>query len=162
MFGFFRKKEPRDRASGAGSAQEEAMKSVIRDRKKTDPLAGVKIGAADLNQRLINMLKNAKGVHIESFLTVLGSLAGFSCQMAAREKIAKMGDAPREKNSGAVALSNDGKKYYFGGFLNQPLAGSQYSVIRCVSNNQSGELTLWVAEKDGKIVLPTLSPVLSP
>ncbi len=126
MFEFFRKKEarlPSDEASKLA-----ALKSAIEVQKKTDPLVGLKIGAKEVNQRLINGLKNEKGVHIESFHTVLGSLAGFSCQMSLREELADQARASSEKVVLAVASGADGKKYYFGDSLNKPLAESQYSI----------------------------------
>ena len=90
MFDFFRKKGAPDKspsggAPAAGKVQRDsqieaakwaALKSAIDAQKETDPLAGLKIGAKEINQRLINGLKNEKGVHIESFLTVIGALAG--------------------------------------------------------------------------------------
>jgi hypothetical protein len=143
MFDFFRKKEVPDRVSsnpGASSDQAQdseaskteaakvaALKSAIEAQKKMDPMVGLKIGAKEVNQRLIHGLKNEKGVHIESFLTVIGALAGFSCQMSLREELIKTGTKP-ENAVFVIASGTDGKKYYFGDALNKPLAENQYSI----------------------------------
>jgi len=109
------------------------LKAAIQSQKKTDPLIGPKIGAKEVNQRLIAGLKNEKGVHVESYLTVLGTLAGFSCQMSLRAKMAQKKAHPEsipETITLVVASGADGKKYYFGDSLNQLLAESQYSIWR--------------------------------
>jgi hypothetical protein len=127
MFDFFRKKEVSVNAPANNDTTKwAALKSAIEAQKKTDPLVGLKIGAKEINQRLINGLKNEKGVHIESFLTVLGALAGFSCQMSVREEM-KAGMKPGQQGF-VIADGADGKKYYFGDALNKPLAEDKYSI----------------------------------
>jgi hypothetical protein len=105
----------------------EAMKKVIREKRKTDPLIGAKVGAKDLVQRLIGAMKTEKGVHIESLLSALGSIAGYTCQSSVREEFMHIHGQP-ENQVFAIASGADGKNYYFGDLLNKPLAESQYSV----------------------------------
>ena len=139
MFNFFGKKAGQIKGAACVGAKDKtedvkwtALKSAIDAQKKKDPLMGLKIGAKEVNQRLINGLKNKKGVHIESFLTVIGSLAGFSCQMSVREAL-KNAEATGEKIVWATASGADGKKYYFGDALNKPLAESNYSIWNLVA-----------------------------
>jgi hypothetical protein len=97
------------------------------ERKTKDPMAALKVGGRELNHYLINTLKDRKGVHIESLLTALGSLAGFSCQMSIREELIESGKVP-ENSAFVIAEGTDGKRYYFGDLLNAPLAENQYSI----------------------------------
>jgi hypothetical protein len=75
MFGRFFKKSPPKAESQPRPAEAnpaaESLKRVIAERKKEDPLIGVKIGSKEVVQRLINGMKDEKGVHIESLLTAL-------------------------------------------------------------------------------------------
>ena len=103
-----------------------ALINAIRERSKEDPLVGAKLGAKEVFQRLINGMKDAKGVHIESLLTALGALAGYACQANLRAQALAKGlpeTAPFQ-----VVGTKDGKQYFFGDPLNDALAGSQYSV----------------------------------
>ena len=103
------------------------MKQAIAERKKSDPFAGVKIGCLEINQRIISALKNERGVHIESLLSVLGSLAGYACQVAVREEMVVQQRTP-ENQAFVIVESKDGSRYFFGDNLNKPLAESQYSI----------------------------------
>ncbi|MEJ6003253.1 hypothetical protein [Paucibacter soli] len=105
---------------------EQALFRQIAERSKTDPLIGAKIGAKDVTQRLLNAMKTDRGVHVESLLCALGSLAGYSCQAALRALAAARG-AP-ETSLLTVIETQGGKTYFFGDHLNKPLAESQYSV----------------------------------
>ena len=106
-----------------------ALKDRIAEGRADDPLIGPKIGAKLVNERLIAGLKNQKGVHIESFLTLLGALAGFSCQMSICEQ-RRAGTLvnPEGKAIWVVVKGKDGKKYYFGDGINGPLLENQYSI----------------------------------
>ncbi len=111
------------------STREAAQKAVMRaiaEQKKKDPLAGLKIGAQETSDRLVLALRTEHGVHIETFLTVLAALAGFACQMAARERIVAgkvEGDHPIIEVKGA-----DGNTYFFGDMINRLLLEDRLSV----------------------------------
>ncbi|MCE0496517.1 MAG: hypothetical protein LV481_01035 [Methylacidiphilales bacterium] len=136
MFEFLRKREsdsdqkksaPQKQTSTQPNPQAEAawlaaLKDRIAERKQNDPLIGPKIGAKEISGRLMNGLKSEKGVHLESYLTVLGALAGFSCQMSVR---VQAGTGPI---AWAVAHGKDGKDYYLGDALNKPLAEDNHSI----------------------------------
>ena len=105
-----------------------ALHKIIAERKKRDPLAGLKIGGKEVTQRVIKSLKDEKGVHIETLLTILGALAGFSCQMSIREELAQQSGERSANQPFVVVAGTDGKNYYFGDALNRPLAQSQWSI----------------------------------
>lgn len=100
--------------------------NAIRERSKEDPLVGAKLGAKEVFQRLLDAMKDSKGVHVESLLTALGALAGYACQANLRAQALAKGlpeTAPFQ-----VIGTKDGKQYFFGDPLNNALAGDQYSV----------------------------------
>lgn len=103
-----------------------ALILAIRERSKEDPLVGAKLGAKEVFQRLLNCMKNERGVHIESLLCTLGSLAGYSCQASLRAQASAKG-MPETAALQTIGTKN-GKQYFFGDPLNNAIAGSQYSV----------------------------------
>ena len=115
--------------SNSDNLQQEAIKEGIRnalaEKKKTDPLAGIKFGSTQLNDHIMAALKTERGIHFESFLCVLGSLGGYACQICARENLQK---GPRKDNDFVVVTDKDGKEYYFGDLINSPLVESNYSI----------------------------------
>lgn len=108
------------------SPAEDALLRQIAERSKTDPLIGAKIGSKEVTQRLLKAMKSERGVHIESLLCALGSLAGYSCQAAVRAQAQTRG-MPESKALTRVE-TKDGQIYFFGDNLNKPLAESKYSV----------------------------------
>jgi len=103
-----------------------ALIHAIREQSEEDPLVGARIGAKEIFQRLLNGLKNEKGVHIESLLCALGALAGYSCQANLRAQALAKGMP--ETAAFQTVGTKGGKEYFFGDPLNNALAGSQYSV----------------------------------
>lgn len=103
-----------------------ALVNAIRERSKEDPLVGAKVGAKEVFQRVLDGLKDAKGVHIESLLVALGALAGYSCQASLRAQALIKGLPPDSPFH--VVGTQDGKHYFFGDPLNHLLAGDQHSV----------------------------------
>lgn len=104
----------------------EALMRSIRERSKDDALVGAKLGAKEIFQRLLNGMKDAKGVHVESLLCALGALAGYSCQANLRAQASAKGMS--ETAAFQTIGTKDGKQYFFGDPLNNLLANSQYSV----------------------------------
>ena len=124
LFGFKKKQEKKK--DNQPDPKTEALINAIRERSKEDPLIGAKIGSKEIYQRLINGMKDERGVHIESLLCALGALAGYSCQADLRaQAVAK--EMP-ETSPFHTVETKDGKKYFFGDPLNNPLAEAQYSV----------------------------------
>ncbi len=104
-----------------------ALKETIREKRVPDPLIGPKLGGRALAQSLISGLKNQRGVHIETLLCAVGSLAGYSAQASVRELRVRQGGEPEDQVF-VIANGKDGKKYFFGDAVNKPLAEDQYSV----------------------------------
>lgn len=104
----------------ASHPAEEAMARAIAEKKKEDPLIGVKIGSKSFLDQLLNAMKNERGVHIESLLALLGSVGGFACQMSVR--------AQQSAPAFVVFEGADGHKYFFGDLINYPLAEAPLSL----------------------------------
>lgn len=109
----------------AASADETLLRQIARQRD-SDPLIGARIGGREITQQLFTRMNGERGVHIESMLCALGSLAGHACQAAIRARNVAQG-LPETTNLVAVD-TRDGKRYFFGDTLNQSLAEAQYSV----------------------------------
>jgi hypothetical protein len=106
--------------------QDEALLRAIEEQRKTDPLVGAKIGSKEVVQRLLKGMKSERGVHIESLLCVLGSLAGYACQADLRSQAKKRGMP--ETSALMVIGTKDGKNFFFGDPLNKALAESKFSI----------------------------------
>ena len=104
----------------------EALLIAIRERSKDDPLVGAKLGAKEVFQRLLDGMKDSKGVHIESLMTALGGLAGYACQANLRAQA--LAKSMPETAPFIVMNTDDGKQYFFGDPLNDALLESQYSI----------------------------------
>lgn len=108
------------------SPQTEALLRAIQEQSKTDPLVGAKIGAKEVTQRLMGVMKTEKGVHVESVLSALGALAGYACQASLRAQALEK-NLP-ETAAFTVVQAKNGKQYFFGDPLNGAVAESQHSV----------------------------------
>ncbi len=69
-----------------------------------------------------------QGIHIETALTALGALAGFSAQMAIREFFIKAGKISEEQ-AFQIAKTNDGQTFYVDDWLNEPLVATQKGAV---------------------------------
>lgn len=125
------KRSPEDRKEKAtmseNDAIQDALRNAIEERKKIDPMVGIKLGSNEVLQRLLKAMNSERGVHIESLLGVLGSLAGFACHMAVREELVDSGKC-KVNEAFTLVVSKDGKTYYYGDAPNKPLAEDKYSV----------------------------------
>jgi hypothetical protein len=118
-------------AEGAEGASAEglspALLRTIAERRSRDPSIGVKLGGKEVALRAIQSVRNdirsakaGSGVHVETVLALLGGLSGFACRMSA-----DLG-APRE--SLLEQLGEDGRRYYFGRAICEPLLENPTSV----------------------------------
>lgn len=124
------------------------LMQIIEEKRKSDPLIGAKLGAKEICQRLTEAMKDTKGVHIESILCALGSLAGYACQANVRAKAMEKG-LPETAVFVIVNTTGD-KKFYFGDELNAALAQSKYSIWG---------LAAGVAQKNGCEKLPDIESI---
>lgn len=101
----------------------------LEKQRQTDPLIGAKIGGKELLERLIAAMKTEKGVHAESLLCALASLAGYACQAAVRaEWVEEKGQL--ETKAFTIISTNNGQRFFFGDLPNQALIEQEYSVLR--------------------------------
>lgn len=114
------------------SLQEQAFLRAIKKIKTEDCLVGLKIGSKELVECILKSLKNEKGVNVESLLAILGSLAGYSCQVACREEIINS-EAPNENKTFITVQGVDGNMYYFGDFINKPLIEDKMSIWNLIA-----------------------------
>lgn len=128
----------------------DAFFNAIHEKSKTDPLIGAKIGSKEVFQRVLELLRNDRGVHVESLLSALGALAGYACQAALRSIASYRG--MDEKSSLVVLEVKDGRQFYFGDPLNELLIGTQYSVWG---------LAAGAAQKLGTTEFPNLNAMFS-
>lgn len=105
---------------------DEALFRQIAERSKTDPLIGAKIGSEEVLQRLAYGIRTDHGVHVESLLVALGALAGYSCQASLRARAVAKGAT--EDSLFTVVKTEDGKTFFFGDHINEPLIESRYSI----------------------------------
>lgn len=127
MFGkLFGRKDKTEQQTQSSTPQEAALLRAINEKRKEDPLIGAKIGAKEITQRLIEALKNERGVSVETLLASIGSLGGFACHMAIKDGIIKPGKA-KENEVFTIIGGADGKNYYFGDMVNRPLAEDRIS-----------------------------------
>ena len=64
--------------------------------------------------------KGISAVRIETLLSALGAVTGFSIQMAGRETFIETGEA-KQSDIFQEIITEDGQKFYIGDFINQPL-----------------------------------------
>lgn len=106
--------------------------NAINERKKEDPLVGLKIGSQELLEKLCAALKNEKGVHVETLLAILGALGGYSCHQAIHEEFVQK-SKHQEKDVFMIVVDKNGKKYYYGDSVNKLLLENQYSIWSLVA-----------------------------
>lgn len=123
---------------------DELTLKAINEKRKTDPLIGAKFGGKALYSRLVSAMQDDRGVHVESLLCALGSLAGYACQASIRAQSIINGAG---ENSGFITAEGaDGKSYFFGDPLNQALYESKYSVWSIAAGSTTERPSLDVGE----------------
>jgi len=105
----------------------ESLKRTIEERRAGDPLIGAKLGAKEIVVTLQEAMNSDKGVHAESLLALLGSLAGFSCVISVLIDGAQ-GKLPQMPNAVVSVGTKDGRTFYFGEAINARLYTDQHSV----------------------------------
>lgn len=135
---------------------EETFLRQIAMRSHDDPLIGAKVGAEEITHQLMSAMTTEHGVHIESLLCALGSLAGYSCQAALRAKA--LAEGKNETAYLVEAQCKNGKVYYLGDALNGLLAESHYSVwgIAAGGAQTAGCSTLLELDEIFKYVIGTM------
>jgi len=85
-------------------------------------------GAGEILIRTVNAMKGGtEQVHPQSLICALGSLVGYACQQDVRDLYMRGKGFPEEKVF-TVMRDKQGRKFYFGDLLNEPLVNEKYSV----------------------------------
>lgn len=117
-------------ASGLRASDPARWEAEILERVKemtpNDPLIGAKVGGKELAARLIEAMKDGRGVHAESLMCAVGALAGYSCQATVRALNRSQG---LDEAAHLVVVSmDDGERFFFGDALNKYVAEDELSV----------------------------------
>jgi len=141
-----RKSEPQEQPAYAA-----AMQAALENAQKTDPLVRAKIGSRALKDKLYNVLKSSdpRGVHAETALGMLGSLAGFSCVLYALSA-QRAGHGKDDPGALMVVTGADGKNYIYGNLTNGPLLENEHSVWSLVAG---------IAQHLGSSQIPDVSEI---
>lgn len=117
----------------------------VAEMSGEDPLIGAKVGGKELAQRMMAEMKTERGVHIESILGALGSLAGYSCQASVRARALSQG--LDETALFTHAECTDDKVYFFGDDLNRPLAEDQHSIWSIAGDSLSRPYVIFISQQ---------------
>ncbi len=103
-----------------------------------------------LREYLFRSYTDENGVHIESVLSALGALSGFSLQQGIREDLIIKG-GNEEGKVFTIIETKDGNKYFFGSIFDEPLY-----------DTREGQISVWSlvgggAQKAGASSLPDVS-----
>lgn len=127
---FFGKKK--DAAADQRLQRAALLDTAIEQARSDNPVVHLKIGAEELVQRLLAGMRTDRGVHIESLLGVLGSLAGFCAIDSVLKQVIALNRNSRE--CGIVEVETaDGSRYYLGDPVNRLLAGTDLSLWALVA-----------------------------
>ena len=87
-----------------------ALRRQIQAQEKENPHIAAQIASRIILDKLLALLKDDSGVHVESAFAMLGALAGYACQQSAVYALAH-GDS---SHTVMVIDGADGKQYLFG------------------------------------------------
>jgi hypothetical protein len=115
-----------------------------------DPLLLAKKSADELKYNIYNLVKGDQGVRVETALFVLGSLGGYACLDQAIGKFTPE-TAKADPRSLIALTGKDGKRYFMGNLINDPLLTSNLSL---------SNLTMGMAQHLGGKNLPDVSELV--
>lgn len=127
---WFRKRKPEESGeadSKSADLKHKAMVEALQAAQEKDPYIVNKVTAKDLNANLLEILKDGRGVHIETALAALGSLAGFACIVQAWFEQKANADPGRPQGLHVVS-TDDGQRFFFGDLINAALLESPTSI----------------------------------
>ena len=110
---------------------EQAMKDTLAEKRAADPMFGVKVGAREVLGWVLRTLTKDGGVHLESALAAIGSLAGFACPASVAASMDALGRTPQQFGL-LVVETTDGNSYWFGDLINGPLIEGNASIWNLV------------------------------
>ena len=84
--------------------------------------------ADEILERLINAMRGGQAeIHPQSLICAVGALAGYSCQKDVRVMFMKKNGLSEDKVF-TIMTDKQGRKFYFGNLINEPLVNEKYSV----------------------------------
>lgn len=126
MFGkLFGRKNNRDADNGASASGQSG--TGAEQAPPANPLGHLKVGAMELVQRLAAAMRNEQGVHVESLLGALGSLAGYCCTDSITKWASETGQSLKELGVMEIETT-DGSRYYAGRLIDEPLVGHELAL----------------------------------
>lgn len=102
-----------------------ALQQQIREKKKQDPYIAAKMAANTVLDKILAVLNDGRGVHVESVFAALGSLAGYACQKSA---LMRIGNRTLPENALITVSDKQGNDYYYGDAINRALLEDRLSV----------------------------------
>lgn len=106
--------------------------TAVEQSQTNNPVVHLRVGAEELVQWLLAGMKSERGVHVESLLGILGSLAGFCVIDSSLKQVAALNRSTRE--CGIIDIETaDGSRYYLGDPVNHLLAGTDLSLWALVA-----------------------------
>lgn len=109
-----------------------ALQHQIQEKQATDPHIAAKIASGAIVERILTIMKDDKGIHVETAFAALGTLAGYACQQSAIEMV-KDGSLETSQASIVSVNDKDGNTYLYGETINKPLLENRLSVWSLVA-----------------------------
>lgn len=103
---------------------EVAVRQIINSKRAEDPLIGVKLGADEILHSLLSTFSKDGKIYATELILLTSGLAGYACQMSAWETVGMLGKSPNF----VVFTTTDGRNFYSGDAINNPLITNKYSV----------------------------------
>ena len=139
-------------AENSKEADEALFLEKLSEKRKDDPLVGVKIGSEDIYKSLMLIARDDKNVvNIHDVALYAAGLAGYSCQAAVMEtQIIRDKKAFNEVFH--LIVSPSGDKFIFGDAINDYLFGNKHSVWNMLKGMYKYMYP--------KIGIPAVSPII--
>lgn len=112
-----------------------AMKRAVAEQAKTDPMEPLNVTVEDILTNILAAAKDSRGVNVNTLLGLVGSLAGYSCHVAARSRLAQMKPDELKVNDYLELGTKAGTIVYFGNLINRPLADADSSIWKILVKN---------------------------
>lgn len=136
--------------SGTDVLAMRALSEAIAEKRPGDPQIGERLGSDDLLETLAAAMarRDARGVHAETLIAALASLAGFACVMSAIATVVESGSnvgsrlqlPGRDGQPVSIEIfpinrvtGVDGQTFYAGEAINRPLLEDPFSVAAIIT-----------------------------
>lgn len=104
-----------------------ALQHQISLKEKEDTHIAAKIASKAIVEKILSVMKDDKGVHVETAFAALGTLAGYACQQSAFAQLS--GSSSQAKDEAIIRVTDkEGNTYLYGEPINKPLFEDRLSV----------------------------------